>query len=408
MSIKFYDTNGLLDLLDKVFDDEFIISSKSLQEIESIKTSDRKDSGVKYKARQLARLLRKHEGKYEVVIQTYKESELLKEFELECTPDNIIMASAYLYNNNIKPIVFYTNDVLCRLIAKSIFRLKVESSGNDDKTKYKGYKEIVISDDSELAYFYENLNENIYNLSANEYLVIKNKDGAAIDKLKWTGDIYKPISFKQINNDFVGRVKPRNTQQELAFDLLQNKDITIKALTGIFGSGKDFLMASTAIDLIRQKKFDRIMWVRNNIEVKNTKPIGFLPNGVNDKLLPFAMPLADHVGGQDGLELLIQQDKIEIGHLGFIRGRDIKNTIIICSEAENMTKEHIQLLVSRVGDNSNLWLNGDSKQIDSNVFEINNGLNNIVDKLKGNSKFGYVQLQTTERSETAALADLLD
>ena len=80
----------------------------------------------------------------------------------------------------------------------------------------------------------------------------------------------------------------------------------------------------------------------------------------------------------------------------------------MCSEAENMTKEHIQLLLSRIGDNSALWLNGDFRQIDSNIFESNNGLSSIINKLKGNSRFGYVQLQKTERSETAELANLLD
>ena len=80
----------------------------------------------------------------------------------------------------------------------------------------------------------------------------------------------------------------------------------------------------------------------------------------------------------------------------------------MCSEAENMTKEHIQLLIGRVGVGSALWLNGDYKQTDDKVFENNNGLIKSIEKLKGNQKFGFVKLQTTERSETAKLADLLD
>ena len=132
------------------------------------------------------------------------------------------------------------------------------------------------------------------------------------------------------------------------------------------------------------------------------------PGGYEEKLLPFAMPLADHLGGTDGLELMIRQGKIEVVHLGFIRGRDIKNSIIICSEAENMTKEHIQLLLGRVGEGSALWLNGDFKQCDAKVFEKNSGLMTAVDKLKGHPRFGYVKLLKTERSETAAMADLLD
>ncbi len=157
-----------------------------------------------------------------------------------------------------------------------------------------------------------------------------------------------------------------------------------------------------------RSKTEKIVWVRNNIEVKNSRPIGHLPGDYKDKMLPFAMPLADHLGGVDSLELMISQGKIELVHLGFIRGRDIKNAIIMCSEAENMTKEHIQLLLGRVGEGSSLWINGDYKQTDEAVFTRNNGLMAAVDRLKGHPRFGFVKLLKTERSETAAMADLLD
>ena len=171
---------------------------------------------------------------------------------------------------------------------------------------------------------------------------------------------------------------------------------------------KDFLMSAAAVDLIKNQKFDKIVYVRNNIEVKNSKPIGFLPGSSDNKLLPFAMPLAENLGGVDALELMMDQGLVEVTHLGFIRGRNIRNAIILCSEAENMTKEHIQLLIGRVGEGSTLWLNGDFKQCDGKVFEDNNGLLRAVDKLKGHRRFGYVKLIKTERSETAAMADLLD
>jgi len=403
--MKFIDTNGLLVLQNRLLDEQFVISSKSLEELEHIKVSANKDQDIKYKARQVVRLLEENEGKYQVVIPDNETFEIIKDFQLEINPDNIIMACAYQYSQN-NDIIFYTNDICCKLIARNRFGLRVGEIKN--KTcNYKGYKTITV-DDTEMAHFYQNLKTNMYDLLINQYLIVQNQQNEIIDKLIWNGEIHKSISYRQINNDFTGKIKPKNIQQELAFDLLQDKNTTIKILTGVYGSGKDYLMTSTAIDLIRQKRYEKIMWVRNNIEVKNSKPIGFLPNGMKDKLLPFAMPMADHVGGKDGLELLIGQGKVEIEHLGFIRGRNIENTIIMCSEAENMTKEHIQLLLSRIGDNSALWLNGDFRQIDSNIFESNNGLSSIINKLKGNSRFGYVQLQKTERSETAELANLLD
>ena len=273
---------------------------------------------------------------------------------------------------------------------------------------YKGYIEYAFPTEQDMAQFYEKVTENSLDLKINQYALLYSPDGNLVDRVKWTGDKYVAVSFRNINNDFVGKVKPRNVQQELAFDMLQNDDITIKVLVGGFGTGKDFVMISNAIQLLKNNKFERLVWVRNNVEVKNTNPLGALPDGVFQKLLPYAMPLADHLGGMAGLEMFVNQGRIEIQHLGFMRGRDIKNSIIYCSEAENMTKEHIQLLIGRVGEGSALWLNGDFKQTDMKVFDDNNGLYRLIEKLQGNKLFGAVKLIKTERSETASLADLLD
>lgn len=273
--------------------------------------------------------------------------------------------------------------------------------------EYRGFQEIT-SDDERLPTFYSDLTNNVFDCRQNEHIIVYDADGVAKDFYRWDGTKYVLVGYKVIKNDYTGNVRPRNPQQRLAIDMLYNQDITVKILVGKFGTGKDYLMSSVALDLVMQGKFDKIMWVRNNVEVKNSKPLGFLPGDAFDKLLPFAMPLADRVGGRDGLERLISNQQIEVEHLGFIRGRDIKNTIIMCSEAENMTKEHIQLLLGRVGEGSALWLNGDYKQTDHKVFTENNGLMIAVDRLKGHPKFGFVKLVKTERSETAAMADLLD
>ena len=105
---------------------------------------------------------------------------------------------------------------------------------------------------------------------------------------------------------------------------------------------------------------------------------------------------------------MMGKGKIEIVPLGMIRGRDFKNSLIFCSECENLTKQQVQLIIGRVGEGSSLWFDGDTKQVDKTVFEKNSGLATMIDRLKGHHRFGYVQLQKTERSETAAMADLLD
>ena len=274
--------------------------------------------------------------------------------------------------------------------------------------EYFGFREVIMSDDEMSAFYGGERDENIYGCLQNEYLVLKNMEGQVCDQFKWDGSHYIKVPFKQINTRFIGKVKPRNLQQQLALDMLYDQDITVKVLVGKFGTGKDYLMTSAAVDQLEKGKYDKIVWVRNNIEVKNSKPIGHLPGDYKDKLLPFAMPLADHLGGVEGLEYMLGQGKVELVHLGLSSGRDIKNSIIMCSEAENMTKEHIQLLLGRVGEGSSLWMNGDYKQVDGDVFLKNSGLILAVDKLKGHPRFGFVKLLKTERSETAAMADLLD
>lgn len=274
-------------------------------------------------------------------------------------------------------------------------------------SEYLGFKEIVLSDD-ELAKIYQK--EPGYNLGClvNEYLIVNDNEGNVVDSFRWNGEFFTRAPFKQISSRFIGKVKPRNVQQQLAVDMLYNPDITIKMISGKFGTGKTFVMAAAAMDLIERGKFDKLVYVRNNIEVKDSKPIGHLPGTANEKLMPYALPLADHVGGTDALEMMITQGKIEIVHLGLIRGRDLKNSIIMCSEIENMTKEHIQLLIGRVGEGSTLWLDGDVKQVDMEVFRRNSGMQIALERLKGHPRFGYVKLLKTERSETAAMADLLD
>ena len=277
--------------------------------------------------------------------------------------------------------------------------------------EYLGFREVSMSSDALSAFYGEDGDPvlgNVLGLETNEYVQVNDEDWNEVDVLRWTGEKYRRVPYRTIHGKFLGEVKPRNLQQKMALDMLYDDSITIKVLAGRFGSGKDYLMCSAAMDLIEKSRYEKLVWVRNNIEVKNSKPIGHLPGDYKEKLLPFAMPLADHIGGVDGLEYAMSKGEVEIVHLGFIRGRDIRNSIIMCSESENLTKEHVQLLIGRVGDGSALWLNGDYKQVDMDVFRENSGLMAAVDRLKGHPRFGYVQLMKTERSETAAMADLLD
>ena len=406
----FLDTNALLNLQDAAFREKFIISQKTLEEIESIKSSNTKDGEVKYKARKIAHLLDDRYGEYTVIKYDSDIKNIICDLSLEETPDNIILATAAKCNKEF-PILVCTEDLNCRFISREIFGLKTKSIADLDLIRnvddYKGYQDVTLSD-QEMSDFYLHQNKNKFGCIKNEYLIVRKSDGEVVDYRRWNGSEYVSLSYKQVNSHFLGKIKPRNPQQTLAFDMLQNKDMTIKVISGRFGSGKDYVMLANALKLVEDGKYDKLIYIRNAIGVKDANDIGYIPGDKSSKLRPYAMVLADHLGGETGLDMQIISGNIEVEHLGYIRGRDLKNSIIYCSEAENLTKEHVQLLIGRVGEGSSLWMNGDFKQTDSYIFRNNNGLLSVVKKLAGNEKFGYVQFEKTERSETSAMADLLD
>lgn len=271
---------------------------------------------------------------------------------------------------------------------------------------YTGWKHVKLTDDH-LAQLYANPMANQCGLKINEYLIVEDKDGQVVDKLKWNGETLVKIQYKQIARDGV-KIKPRNDEQALAFDLLQDNNISTKIITGIFGAGKDFCMVACALEQIRIGKADRVVFMRNNVGVKDVEKIGFLPNGMDEKLMPFYMNVADNLcGGLFQFEALLKQGVFSFEYLGFVRGRSYQNTIIISSEAENLTTAHVALMLGRVGENSQLWLNGDFAQVDSALFEKDSGLRAAIEKLAGHPLFGYVHFTKCERSKTSELAQLL-
>jgi PhoH-like ATPase len=107
----------------------------------------------------------------------------------------------------------------------------------------------------------------------------------------------------------------------------------------------------------------------------------------------------------------IREEKLEIVPMAYIRGRNFTNSIVIVSEAENLTEEHIKLLVGRCGEGTRIFFDGDIHQADSAIFKDRNGLQLLLELHKSpelSRIFSTVQLVTIERSIVAAAADYLD
>ena len=294
----------------------------------------------------------------------------------------------------------------------------------------KGYTELrfltnnCLKGEEELAQFYQTedkvafINEFFLNTTLrqkdtdiaicdNEYLIIKLND-EIVDKMRCKNGELIPIKYSRVYSDHLGKMSPRNIQQEFAFDMLQDSDTPIKLITGRFGSGKSVLMIAHALNAIEKHKIEKIVYVRNNIELKDTTPLGALPGTLDEKMINWAANVGDHVGGMDGLKMLMQRGQFEIAPLGYLRGRDLRNCIIFCDEAENLTTAQVQLLIGRIGEGSQLWFAGDRKQTDKAIFDKDSGIGKMMECLRGKPLYAYVNLEKCERSAASAYADYLD
>lgn len=233
-------------------------------------------------------------------------------------------------------------------------------------------------------------------------------NGEIVDKVCYQRNNFRPLKFKAIDSMYLGKLNSKNLQQDFAFDMLQDKTTPIKILAGRYGSGKSLLMIAHALELLERGKIDKIVFVRNNIELKDTTPLGSLPGTADDKMIVWAANLGDHLGGMEAVRMMMDKGMLEIAPLGYIRGRDFKRCIIFCDECENLTVHQCQLLIGRIGENSQLWMAGDRRQTDKNVFDQNSGMGRAIEKLQGRELFSYMYLPISERSAASAYADFLD
>ena len=272
--------------------------------------------------------------------------------------------------------------------------------------QYNGYKELVLTDE-QFSEIYTDGRLGGCDFKENEYLIAKNEEGKVVDKFQQKSGCLERVPYQTLKNNYLGQIKPRNDQQELTIDLLLDPGTKIKVIKGVYGSGKDYLMLSAALQLIEKGKFDKIVFVRPNVSVRGLPDIGALPGTADEKLSWTLAPLWDKVGGEEGVAMMLQHKILESVPLLFIRGRSFENSIIYVTEGQNMTTEIAKLVIGRIGEGSELWINADTSQTDKKIFDEDNGVTKMITRLSGNPLFGYVYMPKTERSSVAELATLL-
>ena len=382
----------------------------TLQELEEIKISSRKDDEVKYKARKALHLLDENSDKYDVVVYTTAMENYINEKQVEISPDTKIIACCS-FSQGLLPkgekFVFVTNDIACKMIASKIFGLEVESVDRNKPDEYKGFVEKSLSEE-EMAYFYEHISQNIYGLLTNEYLIIKNDKNEVVDTLKWDGEMYEAVRCKPFKSNMFGTLKPLDEVQSCAMDSINCNDITV--LYGKAGSGKTTLPLNYIMQGLEKGKIKKLYVIYSFEPLKGAKTLGFEKGDHVTKLLYSASIgniLASKFGDLAQVEYMIDRQQLDIIPTANIRGVEFESdSCVLVTEAQNLDVYTLKTILQRCKEGCKQIYEGDIiEQKDTNIQNI--GINRLIDVFKGHKSFGCVKLKNNYRSPLSELADLM-
>ena len=338
-------------------------------------------------------------------------------------PDHIIIATALavkLKTDNRK-VVLVSRDINMRVICDSIGidaeDYISENAVSTSDELYQGFVEHLV-DDAVIDRFYAN--EDIMIAAdevkgiwhANQYVMMVSNANPKKGALARFYDYHTPLK-KVIHSGIPDwNIKSRNKEQAFAIDLLMDPAVKVVSLVGRAGSGKTLLAIAAGLQQTIGLRADENHYSRLIVSRPVQplgKDIGFLPGTMEEKMLPWLMPIQDNLkflmGDKTNLEMYMEKGKIEIEALTYIRGRSIANAFMIIDEAQNLTMHEIKTIITRVGDGTKVVLTGDIEQIDNiYVNETSNGLAHAVEKFKEFPLAGHVTFKKGERSEVATLA----
>ena len=186
-----------------------------------------------------------------------------------------------------------------------------------------------------------------------------------------------------------------NDEQKVAKEKIINSDIAV--IRGKAGSGKSLLAAQIALDMLFKKDVEKIIIARPAITAG--EQIGFLPGTKDEKMAPFTAPVYDNMyrlTGKEKIEKLVIEGEIEIIPVGFLRGFNFTNCIVIIDEAQNCSENQLELIMGRLCIGSKIIICGDSAQIDLKSKK-DSGFDFICKHMKDIPGFNIITLQTNHR-----------
>ena len=426
------DTNVILydhDCINSFEEHVVVIPITVLEEIDKFKKGN---EIINFNAREFSRKLdamggdsllnegiRLQSGGTLLVETNIRRDEVLGEVFREDKPDHRIIAVAF----NLAKI--HGKDRVC-LVSKDInVRMKAKSLGIRAEDYETGkvsnidelYKGRRILEDADGGLIDELFQEGMvardrFELDRdpfpNEYYIIRNQSKSTLATY-----VADQKAFRHIQKRRAYGIEPRNAEQTFSLDALFNDDIPLVTMAGKAGTGKTLMALAAALE--KRSSYKQIYLARPIVPLSN-RDIGFLPGDIKSKLDPYMQPLFDNLtliqnqfeessAESKRIHDMVENGKLVITPLAYIRGRHLSKIFFIIDEAQNLTPHEVKTIITRAGEGTKVVFTGDPYQIDTPYLDSrSNGLTILIDKMKGESLYAHVTLEKGERSKLAELA----
>jgi PhoH-like ATPase len=427
-SVILYDHNAIYNFEDN----DVAIPITVFEELDNFKKGN---DTINYEAREFIRSIdkladrstltnwisiNKSKGKFKVIMTENPTVDAVRIFQ-DNKPDHHILNAALtlVAENPSKKVILVSKDINLRLKAKSL-NLNAEDyltgKVKDTENLFTGKSTIDKLDDAVIAKLYSTgfcLAEDIglKDKKNNKYLILKSDKSSALAYFNTATQ-----KVEKIDKQTCYKITPRNSEQVFAVHALMNPNVRLVSLQGVAGTGKTLLALAGA--MAQKRNYKQIYLARPIIPLSNLDS-GFLPGDINSKLSPFMQPLWDNLkfiqsqyNEKDKeykiITECVEQEKLVVTPLAYIRGRSISNVFFIVDEAQNLTPHEIKTIITRAGEGTKIVFTGDIHQIDTPYLDAqSNGLSVLIDKIKNQSIYAHVTLEKGERSELANIANEL-
>ena len=335
--------------------------------------------------------------------------------------DHLILNAALYVKQEYsdRPVILVTKDVNLRLKARSL-NLQSEDyeTGKIQNLEglYRGIAQLELEESDmidkihqmELVHYSDVMKSEPYN---NHYFIIKNHRSSTLAYFN-----PETKNLERVEKRHAYGIKPRNAEQTFAMHALFNNNIKLVTIQGVAGTGKTLIALAAALE---QRSNFRQIYLARPIVPLNNKDIGFLPGDIKAKINPYMEPLWDNLKviqnqySENSKEYqkvkeLVDNEKLMVTPLAYIRGRSLANIIFIVDEAQNLTPLEVKTIITRAGEGTKIIFTGDINQIDTPYLDSqSNGLSFMIDRLKGQPLYAHITLEKGERSELANLANEL-